>query len=357
MNIVKTVILTLLAGCIGFIVYQAILSRRETEADTTTAQFRDIEKTLTIPGIIHPLKEIEIKSSISGVLAELLVQIGDEVTAGQPLAKVQFVKDPLEYKRLLKDVEVAKTRWLNEKGNFERTEELYGKHVVSPEEYENVRSSMAVIRAEYQALLAELDMTKGIYTQQGISNTITATGNGTILELPVKEGGSVMARGTLNEGTAIARLADLKSLVFKGNVLESDVIRLRKGMEMTFSIGPSDEIILKGAIGLIAPKGFVQDGVARFEVTAGLVIPDSCRELVKAGCTANATVVLEKKTHVLSLDEKEFLFSNDSIYVEVKNEKGGFRKQRVETGISDGIYTEIVAGIDSTARIKTTTRP
>lgn len=357
MNIVKTVILTLLAGCIGFIVYQAILSRRKTEADTTAAQFRDIEKTLTIPGVIHPLKEIEIKSSISGVLAELLVQIGDEVTAGQPLAKVQFVKDPLEYKRLLKDVEVAKTRWLNEKNNFERTEELYGKHVVSPEEYENARSSVAVIQAEYQALLAELDMTKGIYTQQGISNTITATGNGTILELPVKEGGSVMARGTLNEGTAIARLADLKSLVFKGNVLESDVIRLRKGMEMTFTVGPSDEIVLKGVIGLIAPKGFIQDGVARFEVTAALVIPDSCRELVKAGCTANATVVLEKKAHVLSLDEKEFRFSNDSVYVEVQTEKGGFRKQPVETGISDGIYTEIVAGIDSTARIKTTTRP
>ena len=80
-------------------------------------------------------------------------------------------------------------------------------------------------------------MLKGQYNQKGISNIITATDAGTILELPIKEGGSVMARGTLNEGTTVARVADLQSLVFKGNVLESDILKLAVCRDGTVIIG------------------------------------------------------------------------------------------------------------------------
>lgn len=133
------------------------------------------------------------------------MQIGDKVTYGQPLGRVQFVKDPLEYKRLLKDLEVAETRLKNEEKIFERAQELFDKNVIALEEYENERTNFSVIQSEYQAIEAELDMTKGKYNLKEVSNIITATDNGTVLELPIKEGGSVMARGTLNEGTTIGK--------------------------------------------------------------------------------------------------------------------------------------------------------
>lgn len=352
MNIAKTIILILMAGFIGFIIYRAILSNRGGEVAVTHPEFRDIEKTLTIPGVIQPLKEIEIKSTISGVLDELFVQIGDKVIYGQPLARVQFVKDPLEYKRLLKDLEVAETRLKNEEKIFERAQELFDKNVIALEEYENERTSLSIVQSEYQAIVAELDMTKGKYNLKEVSNIITATDNGTVLELPIKEGGSVMARGTLNEGTTIAKIADLQSLIFKGNVLESDVIQLETEMPLKLTIGPSKELELTGVISLIAPKGFIQDGVAKFELTADLSVPEQFRSIVRAGCTANATVLLEQKINVLVLEEKYFQFNYDSIYVEVENEKGKFKKQFIKTGISDGIYTEIISGIDSLAIIK-----
>lgn len=352
MNIVKTIILILMAGFVGFIIYRAVQSNRGSEAAIIRPEFRDIEKTLTISGVIQPSKEIEIKSTISGVLDELFVQIGDKVTYGQPLARVQFVKDPLEYKRLLKDLEVAETRLKNEEKIFERAQELFDKSVVALEEYENERTNLSIVQSEYQAIAAELDMTKGKYNLKEVSNIITATDNGTVLELPVKEGGSVMARGTLNEGTTIAKIADLQSLIFKGNVLESDVIQLEADMPLRLTIAPSKEFELTGVISLIAPKGFIQDGVAKFELTADLSVPEQFRSIVRAGCTANATVLLEQKMNVLALEEKYFQFSYDSVYVEVEDEKGKFRKQYIKTGISDGIYTEILSGIDSLTTIK-----
>lgn len=168
--------------------------------------------------------------------------------------------------------------------------------MIAQEVYEGEKSNLAVLLSEYESVESELDMLKGQYNQKGISNIITATDAGTILELPIKEGGSVMARGTLNEGTTVARVADLQSLVFKGNVLESDILKLAVGMELSLSVLMDKNITIDGVLSLVAPKGIVQDGVARFEITAGLFIPEEYKQMIKAGCTANAEIVVERKS-------------------------------------------------------------
>lgn len=282
MKVVRTVILSLILVFLAFVIYRAAKGGRKIPASTIRAEYRDIESKLTIPGVIQPSKEIDIKSTISGVLEKLLVQVGDEVVGGQPLAQIRYVKDPLEYRRLLKELEIAETRYLTAEASFERTEKLYVKKLIAQEVYEGEKSNLAVLLSEYESVESELDMLKGQYNQKGISNIITATDAGTILELPIKEGGSVMARGTLNEGTTVARVADLQSLVFKGNVLESDILKLAVGMELSLSVLMDKNITIDGALSLVAPKGIVQDGVARFEITAGLFIPEEYKQMIKS---------------------------------------------------------------------------
>ena len=352
MKAAKIIIALLILGIFGFVVYRAIQSSYKDDTQTTIPQIRDIEKTMTISGVIQPLKEIDIKSTISGVLEELYVQIGDEVNFGDPIARVQYVKDPMEYKRLQKELDVARTRMNNAKTIYNRLHILYQKEVVASEDYENAKSNFFVLQSEYDNVESELNMLQGKYNQLDVSNIITATDRGTILELPVKEGGSVMARGTLNEGTTVARVADLKSLVFKGNVLESDVLLLYKGMPISFSLVAAKDLSVMGILSMIAPKGILQDGVSRFEITADIDIPDSFRSSIKAGYTVNAEIVIERKEHVLALEEKYFQFSYDSVFVEVQNTKGNFEKRFLQTGISEGIYTEIISGIDSNSKIK-----
>ena len=344
MKVVRTVILSLILVFLAFVIYRAAKGGRKIPASTIRAEYRDIESKLTIPGVIQPSKEIDIKSTISGVLEKLLVQVGDEV--------VRYVKDPLEYRRLLKELEIAETRYLTAEASFERTEKLYVKKLIAQEVYEGEKSNLAVLLSEYESVESELDMLKGQYNQKGISNIITATDAGTILELPIKEGGSVMARGTLNEGTTVARVADLQSLVFKGNVLESDILKLAVGMELSLSVPMDKNITIDGVLSLVAPKGIVQDGVARFEITAGLFIPEEYKQMIKAGCTANAEIVVERKNHVLALEEKYFQFNYDSVFVEIVADDSKYEKRFLKTGISDGIYTEIISGVDSLDHIK-----
>ena len=167
MKVVRTVILSLILVFLAFVIYRAAKGGRKIPASTIRAEYRDIESKLTIPGVIQPSKEIDIKSTISGVLEKLLVQVGDEVVGGQPLAQIRYVKDPLEYRRLLKELEIAETRYLTAEASFERTEKLYVKKLIAQEVYEGEKSNLAVLLSEYESVESELDMLKGQYNPKG----------------------------------------------------------------------------------------------------------------------------------------------------------------------------------------------
>ena len=283
MKTTKISIILFILLAVGFIVFRMTTGKKHERVRIVQAEYRNIEKTLTISGTIIPEKEIEIKSTISGVLEKLSVRVGEDVQPGTPIASVRYVKDPMEYKNLLNQLEVARTRLDNAELRFKSTQNLYRQKLIAPLEYENEKDELAILRLEYRSVESELKMLRGNYQQKEISNIITATGSGTILELPVKEGGSVMARGTLYEGTTIARLADMNSLVFKGDVLESDILKLCVGMPVKFTLSADKDIQFMGRIEVISPKGTVQDGVSRFQVTTTIDIPENYRKYIKAG--------------------------------------------------------------------------
>lgn len=345
MKVIKVCILLLVFCTIAFASYRLFYGGKERHGKYIHAEYRDISQTITISGIIIPEKEIDVKSTISGVLESLFVKVGDYVETGQAIAKVRYVKDPMEYKRLLKELEVARVRFENAKTHFITTEILYEKKLIPHLEYEQEKNEVAILRSEYLSVQSELNMLHGKYTQKEVSNIITATSAGTILDLPVKEGGSVMARGSFSEGSTIARIADMKYLIFEGQVLEADLSKIHIGMPVTLSLSSNKDTSIVGTIEMISPKGVLQDGVSHFKVTARLIINGQYHSKLYAGCTANATAIIEKKKKVLSLEEKYFHFNYDSVYVEVVKADGSIEKRQLTTGISDGIHTEIVEGI------------
>lgn len=351
MKITRTIIIAILVIFIGFLIYKASESSIDYNK-TVTTQYRDITKVLTISGIVQPAKDFEIKSTISGVMEKLYVKVGDFVNYGDPIAKVQMVKSPEEYQELLKQMEVTKIKKGLAMAKNERTKTLFEKGFVCKEEYEGVLSDYNVLQSEYDAIISELNMLKGKYGFVGNSNIITATNRGTVLELPVKEGGSVMARGSFSEGSTIAKIAELKTLVFKSDVIESDAIKLHVGMRMYYTLVADNDIQVTGDILSIDPMGVIVDGVSRFKVVSSINIPVQYRNFVRAGCSINAKIVLSHKKHVLALEEKYFQFNYDSVFVEVKNKNGNYQKRYLHTGISDGNFTEILSGLKPKEQIK-----
>ena len=171
-----------------------------------------------------------------------------------------------------------------------------------------------------------------------------------VLDVPVKEGNSVIESNTFNAGTTIAIVADMSSMVFEGKIDESEVGKLQVGMALVLTVGAIEDQKFDAILEYISPKGVEEAGAIQFEIKADVQLKDST--FIRAGYSANADIVLGKRENVLAIREGLLQFSSDSIFVEVEVGKQEFEKTLIETGLSDGINIEILSGIDADTKIK-----
>jgi len=355
MKTAKRIVMLAMCAFIIYIVYQAIESSKRDPVLTVKPVLRDISRTILVSGTIMPSKEIDIKSNLSGVLDELFVNVGQEVHKGQVIARIRIETNPVEYRQLQKRLEIAETQFRSSRASYDRNRQLYERRVIARADFEKEETSYLLAKAEYDAALAEWHLA-GNYFQSSnnnnLNNMVVATDNGTLLELPVREGGPVMSRGTFSEGTTVARIANLDTLVFRGYVAEADVGALKEEMSLKLIVGAMNDYKVSGTLRLIAPKGVLREGITRFEIEADVAIPDDLSIMIRAGFSATAEIIVESKQNVLALEEKHLNFSGDSVFVETMDKTGKWIRQMVVTGISDGFYTEIISGVDSTTVIK-----
>jgi len=183
------------------------------------------------------------------------------------------------------------------------------------------------------------------------SNTlIRSTISGMVLEVPVEIGNSVIEANNFNAGTTIVTIADMGEMIFKGKVDESEVGKISEGMELILNIGAIDEVNFTAILEHISPKGVEESGAIQFEIRADVKL-DS-KHFIRAGYSATADIVLERRDSVLALEESVLIFDNGSTYVEVEIEPQVFEKRSVKTGISDGINIEVREGVTEEEKIK-----
>ena len=300
-----------------------------------------------------PSKEIDIKSNISGVLDELFVNVGQQVHKGQVIARIRVETNPAEYRQLQKRLEIAEAQFRSNQTNYNRSWQLYEKKVIAAADLEREQISFLLAKAEYEAALAEWQIVSNDTKFDNRNpNAVIATDDGTLLELPVRTGGPVMSRGSFSEGTTVARIARLDNLVFRGYVAEADVGALKEGMLLNLIVSAIKDYKISGTLRLIAPKGVLHEGITKFEIEADVIIPQDLTVMLRAGYSASAEITVESKEKILSLEEKHLNFSGDSVYVETMNQIGKWERTTIITGTSDGIYTEIISGIDSMTVVK-----
>ena len=176
--------------------------------------------------------------------------------------------------------------------------------------------------------------------------------SGTILEIPVKEGDQVIQSNNFNAGTTIASIADMSKMIFEGKVDESEVGKLVKGTEIEISLGAIENKKFPAVLNFIAPKGTEEAGAVQFKIKADVSLDDEY--FIRAGYSANAEIVLEKKDSVLSIKESLLQFDRktEEPYVEIKNAEGEFEKKDVKLGTSDGVNVEILEGVTKDDDIK-----
>ena len=324
------------------------------EYKTQSPKTQNIEKKTVVTGTVIPEDEVEIKPQISGIIEKLFVEEGDLVTNGDLLAKVKVV--PNEQSLNTAKGRLSNTLILlkNAEVEFNRNQSLFDKEIISQQQFDNAKLSFDQAKQNVINARTDLQIIKlGSAGGSSIANTnIRATVAGTILEIPVKEGDQVIESNTFNAGTTIATIADLNKMIFEGKVDEADVAKLIIGMPLKVSLGAVQDKEFDAQLKFIAPKGNEEQGTVQFKIEGDVYLDNSV--FIRAGYSANASLVLEKKDSVMCISEALLQFdkiTNDP-YVEIKNDKGKFVRKNIDLGISDGINVEVVKGLSKEDQIK-----
>ena len=324
------------------------------EYETKTPKILSIENKTVVTGKVIPEDEVEIKPQISGIIEKLFVEEGDLVANGDLLAKVKVVPNEQSLNSAKGRLSNAKLVLRNAEVEFNRNKQLFDKEIISRQNFDNVELSYNQAKQNVENAKSDLEIIQlGSTGGSTIANTnIRAIVPGTILEIPVKEGDQVIESNTFNAGTTIATVADLNKMIFEGKVDEAEVAKLKIDMPLKVTLGAIENKEFDAQLKFIAPKGNEEQGTVQFKVEGEVFLDDSV--FVRAGYSANASLLLEKKDSVMSIPEALLQFDSETNkpYVEIKDEKGKFVRKKIETGISDGINVEILSGLELEDKIK-----
>ena len=313
----------------------------------------NITKKTVATGSVIPRKEIEIKPQVSGIVEEVFVQAGKNVKQGDILARVRIIPDLINLNNAEARLERAKIAFDDAKINDDRQEKLFGQGVISAVEHQQALVNFKNAKQEVDAAEANLELIReGVNKKSGkTTNTlIRSTIEGMILDIPIKVGNSVIETNNFNAGTTIATIADVGDMIFQGKVDETEVGKIKPGMDLLLTIGAIENDTFHAILKYISPKGVLENGAVQFEIKADVSLKND--QFIRAGYSANADIVLDHRNNVLAIKEAVLLFQGDSAYVEVETSPQKFEKKYIKTGLSDGINIQILSGLTAKDNIK-----
>lgn len=365
----------------------------------------DVMKKAVASGSIKPRKEVNIKPQVSGVIDKLYVEAGEVVTKGQKLALIKLIPSEVNINSAKSNLELAKIRYTDALRELERQQSvstqrldvqqaeanyrladteltrqrsLHEQGVISDQQLaqfdldaqlkkntlDNMRISstnnLASSKIEVEIRKQELDAAQNNLqllregkssNSRQVANVVVSTMDGMVLDVPIEEGSSVIERNNFNEGTSIATVADMGSLIFEGNIDESEVGKLKLGMPLVLKVGAIDDEKFDGVLEFIAPKGTVEEGTVNFKIKADIK-NETSKTFLRAGYSANADIILEKKEGVVTVFERDVIFRDNKAYVEVVTGDQEYEEREIKTGLSDGVIVEVLSGIDTSTQIK-----
>jgi HlyD family secretion protein len=367
---VITLIIILLLSIVGiYYIWQKDQQDPITYA-TEQPTMETIIKETVATGSIVPKEEVNIKPNISGVIDKIHVEAGDFVKAGDLIADIKVVpnvssltnaKNTIVGART--SVETAKLALDTQKAIYNRQKALFDKGVVAANEFDLAQNNYNNALQRYKQEQVNLTGAQQNYdiirtgTTAGLGNyaqtSIRATVSGMVLDVPVKEGNQVIEANNFNEGTAIAMIADVSKMIFEGKVDESEVGKIKEGLALEITVGAFDNKKFDAILDYVAPKGIAENGAIQFAIK-GTLKASQDSTFIRAGLSANASIILDRRDDVLSI--KEALVQYDpktkKPFVEIETGDQDFKRRDIELGLSNGINVEVLSGVKEGEQIK-----
>ncbi len=321
------------------------------EFETSKVERRNINTSVTATGTIEPVTSVTVGTQVSGIVSKLYVDYNSIVKKGQVIAELDKTNLISELNRAKADLTSAQSTLNYETANFQRFKTLYDKGLVSANDYESARLSFDKAR---QTVASSRENVQKAQTNLGYA-TITSPIDGVVLSKSVEEGQTVAASFNTPELFTIAQ--DLTDMRVIANIDEADIGGVKEGQRVSFTVDAFPDDHFSGEVTQVRQQATTQSNVVTYEV----VISAPNKDLkLKPGLTANVTIFTMEKNDVLAAPAKALRFTpNEALLkkgqkiedVEAPEkvwtlEGDIFKAHKVETGLTNGMLTEIVSGIN-----------
>ena len=313
------------------------------------AQKANIQNSVTATGTIEPVTSVTVGTQVSGIVSRLFVDYNSVVKKGQVIAELDKTNLISELNTAKANLASAQSSLRYEAENYKRYKTLFEKGLVSADEYENAKLSYD---KALQTVNTSKESVQKAQTNLGYA-TITSPIDGVVLSKAVEEGQTVAASFSTPELFTIAQnLTDMRVIA---DVDEADIGDVKEGERVTFTVDAYPNDTFEGKVTQVRQEATTTNNVVTYEVV--ISAPNNDLKL-KPGLTANVTIYTAEKQGVLSVPSKALRFTPTQETVgkmkiqdvNGKNkvwtiEGNTIKAHLVQTGMSNGINTEILSGI------------
>lgn len=300
-------------------------------------------------GSIQPLQTVIVGSQVSGIVDQVLVDYNSPVRRGQVIARIEpstfaaaVSSAQAELESAEASLELAEFRW-------KRTEELLEGRHVSSAEVEEARANLRQAQAEVRVRGHSLERAQ----RELARSRIVSPSDGIVISRRVEVGQTVAA--SLNAPELFEIATDLRLMQIHAYVSEADIGMVEEGQAARFVVDAHRNREFEGTVIQVRNAPIVEDNVVHYETIIAIGNEDG---LLKPGMTAEVSIITAERENVLRVrnpalrarlpdsirpdDPEPDGESNGRVYL-VRD--GRLIATPVTTGLSDGVHTEILAGL------------
>ena len=356
----KKIIILVLAALLLAVGAFFLLGKKKAESkisfQTTEITTADISTSITATGTIEAVTTVEVGTQVSGIVSKLYVDYNSVVKKGQVIAVLDRTNLTSELNSAQANLRSAQSELDYQKKNYARYSELKQKDLVSAAEYDVALQSYR--KAQESVKVAQQSVSRA-RTNLGYA-TIYSPIDGIVISKSVEEGQTVAA--SFSTPTLFTIAKDLTDMQCIAKVDEADIGGVEVGQRVTFTVDAYPDDVFSGSVKQVRQNATTTNNVVTYEVV--ISAPNADLKL-KPGLTANVTIYTMERSGVVCVPSAALRFTPEPSIIGKKYvikdvpgdkklwtlEGNVFTAHRVETGITDGVHTEIKSGLNEGTKV------
>ncbi|XYQ55828.1 efflux RND transporter periplasmic adaptor subunit [Pectobacterium carotovorum] len=334
---------------------------------TAAAEIADLEQTVLADGKIEAQKLVSVGAQASGQIKALHVELGDKVKKGQLIAEIDDLtqQDTLKNgEAALKNIQAQRAAKLAELRNnelsWQRQQMLMKRGVGAQADYDSAKATLDATQANIDALDAQIIQAQITVNTAKVNlgyTQIRSPMDGTVVAIPVEAGQTVNAIQTT---PTIAKVANLDTMTIKVKISEADVVKVKTGMPVWFSILGEPNKRYEATLSSIgpAPDSINTDATTTSSSTSSSSSSSSTAiyyngqfdvknpdGVLRISMTAQVYILLSSVKNAIVVPATALTSRDGMWYVQVVNAKKKIESRLVTLGLNDNVRTQIRSGI------------